>query len=99
MSEPIHISAAVLHEVANGHDQVADTIAAARAAGAEISVAVASYGPIMYQVKAAVADVLAEREAALLEHDNRHRLAADELRRAARNYVDTDETNAARLKL
>jgi hypothetical protein len=43
--------------------------------------------------------VLAEREAALLEHDNRHRLAADELRRAARNYVDTDETNAARLKL
>ena len=24
---------------------------------------------------------------------------ADELRRAARNYVDTDETNAARLKL
>jgi hypothetical protein len=99
MSEPIHISAAVLHEVANGHDQVADTIAAARAAGAEISAAVASYGPIMYQVKAAVADVLADREAALLEHDNRHRLAADELRRQARNYVDTDETNAERLKL
>jgi hypothetical protein len=99
MSEPIHISAAVLNEVANGHDQVADTIAAARAAGAEISAAVASYGPIMYQVKAAVADVLADREAALLEHDNRHRLAADELRRRARNYVDTDETNAGRLKL
>jgi hypothetical protein len=99
MSEPIQISAAVLHEVANGHDQVADTIAAARAAGPEISAAVASYGPIMYQVKAAVADVLAEREAALLEHDNRHRLAADELRRQARNYVDTDETNAERLKL
>ena len=99
MSEPIHIDAAVLHEVANGHDQVADTIAAARAAGAEIAAAVASYGPIMYQVKAAVADVLADREAALLEHDNRHRLAADELRRQARNYVDTDETNAGRLKL
>jgi hypothetical protein len=99
MSEPIHISAAVLREVANGHDQVADTIAAARAAGAEISAAVASYGPIMHQVKAAVADVLAEREAALLEHDNRHRLAAEELRRQARNYVDTDETNAGRLKL
>jgi hypothetical protein len=99
MSEPIDINTAVMHEVANGHDQVADTIAAARAAGAEISAAVASYGPIMHQVKAAVADVLAEREAALLEHDNRHRLAAEELRRQARNYVDTDETNARRLKL
>jgi hypothetical protein len=99
MSEPIHISAAVLHEVADGHDQVADTIAAARAAGAEIAAAVSSYGPIMHQVKAAVADVLAEREAALLEHDNRHRLAADELRRQARAYVDTDETNAGRLTL
>lgn len=99
MSKPIHISAAVLHEVADSHDQVADTIGTARAAGAEIAAAVDSYGPIMYQVKAAVAEVLAEREAVLLEHDNRHRLAADELRRQARNYVDTDETNAERLKL
>ncbi|WP_428338859.1 type VII secretion target [Mycobacterium sp.] len=99
MSEPIQISAAVLHEVADGHDQVADAIAEARAAGAEIAAAVDSYGPIMHQVKAAVADVLAEREAALLEHDNRHRLAADALRRHARNYVDTDEANAERLTL
>ena len=38
-------------------------------------------------------------KAVLLEHDNRHRLAADELRRQARNYRDTDETNAERLKL
>ena len=99
MSEPIHINAAVLREVADGHDQVADAIAAARAAGADIAAAVASYGPIMHQVKVAVADVLAERETALLEHDNRHRLAADELRRHARAYVDTDETNAGRLTL
>ena len=53
----------------------------------------------MHQVQAAVADVLAEREAALLEHDTRHRLAADALRRHARNYVDTDEANAERLEL
>lgn len=99
MSEPIHINAAVLHEVANGHDEVADAIAAARAAGAEIAAAVDSYGPIMHQVKAAVADLLAERETALLEHGSRHRRAAEELRRHARNYVDTDEANAERLTL
>jgi Excreted virulence factor EspC, type VII ESX diderm len=99
MSEPIHINAAVLRDVADSHDRVADEIAAARSAGAEIAAAVDSYGPIMHQVKAAVADVLSEREAALLEHDNRHRMAAEELRRQARNYIDTDEANAGRLQL
>jgi F0F1-type ATP synthase membrane subunit b/b' len=99
MTDRIQITPEVLRAVADRHDEVADKIAAARAAGAEISAAVASYGPIMHQVKAAVADVLGQRDAALLAHDTTHRSAADALRREATNFTSADELNAERLRI
>jgi Excreted virulence factor EspC, type VII ESX diderm len=98
MSEPIHIGPDVMRTVANHHDEVADKIDAARLAGADIHAAVGTYGPIMHQVKAAVADLLARRDAALLEHAQTHRNAADELRRQAANFTAADGVNAERLR-
>jgi Excreted virulence factor EspC, type VII ESX diderm len=98
MSEPIHISPDLMRTVANHHDEVADKIDAARLAGADIHAAVSTYGPIMHQVKAAVSEVLAQREAALLEHAATHRRAADELRRQATGFTSADEANAERLR-
>lgn len=99
MTDRIHISPEVMRAVADHHDEVADKIADARQAGTGIHEAVSSYGPIMYQVKAAVADLLSQRDAALLAHDATHRSAADELRRQATNFTATDDANAERLRL
>jgi F0F1-type ATP synthase membrane subunit b/b' len=99
MAESIKINPEILHEVARQHDTVADQIADARRAGDEIHAAVQTYGPIMHQVKAAVGDLLAERDRALLAHHDQHRAAADVLRRHANAVVDVDDTNARRLTL
>lgn len=96
MSEPsqVHIEPRVFHAVAAQHEAVADAVDGARAAGADIHAAVAGYGPIMHQVKAAVADVLAAREEALGAHSATHRAAAENLRAAAAGYVAADEAGA-----
>jgi hypothetical protein len=99
MNDRIQINPEVLRAVADHHDEVADKIAAARMAGADIQAAVSSYGPIMHRVKGAVADLLGQRDAALLEHDRTHRTAADLLRREATNFTSADELNAERLRL
>jgi hypothetical protein len=99
MTEPIQIDPAAMRDVANQHDEVADTIAAARATSAEILAAVNSYGPIMYQVKAATAELLADRDTALALHEQTHRHTAVGLRREATNFVGQDEINAERLRL
>jgi hypothetical protein len=99
MNDRIKISPEVMRAVAEQHDEVADRLDEVRAAGAEIHAAVATYGPIMHQVKAAVADVLASREATLLSVQGTHRDTADNLRRHATNFVATDELNAERLRL
>ena len=98
MTEPIQISPQVMRDVANQHDEVADKVAEARLAGEDIHAAVNSYGPIMHQVKAAVADLLGQREAALLAHAETHRSAAAALRREATNFTSQDEINAERLR-
>jgi hypothetical protein len=98
MNDRIQISPEVMRAVADHHDEVADKIAQARLAGDQIQEAVSSYGPIMHQVKAAVADLLGQRDAALLEHDTTHRTAADVLRREASNFTSADELNAERLR-
>ncbi|BBZ15058.1 type VII secretion target [Mycobacterium branderi] len=98
MSEPIQISPQVLREVADQHDDVAEMITQARLAGEVIHAAVSTYGAIMHQVKAAVSDLLAQREQALLEHGETHRAAAAALRREATNYATADEINAERLR-
>jgi methyl-accepting chemotaxis protein len=95
MSEPIHITPEVLHATAADHDEVVGQLEAARDKAGDILAAVDSYGPIMHQVKAAVGDVLLDRDTALAEHASRHRATADELRRAAILYVETDQQNAA----
>jgi hypothetical protein len=99
MDDRIKISPEVMRAVADQHDEVADRLDQVRSAGDEIHAAVASYGPIMHQVKAAVADVLGNREATLLSVQDTHRSAADNLRRHAANFVATDELNAERLRL
>jgi hypothetical protein len=45
-----------------------------------------------------VADLLAQRDAALLQHEESHRNAADQLRRQATNFTTADEVNAERLR-
>jgi hypothetical protein len=99
MNDRIQINPEVMRAVADQHDEVADRLDEVRAAGAEIHAAVASYGPIMHQVKAAVADLLRTREATLLSVQSTHRGAADALRREATNFTATDELNAERLRL
>ena len=48
MTDPIHIDPEVMRTVANQHDDVADQIAPAREASAEILAAVNTFGPIMH---------------------------------------------------
>lgn len=98
MADSIRIDPAVLRQVGDQHDGVADQIAGARAAGDEISAAVGSYGPIMHEVKAAVAELLAQRDAALLDHEHTHRAAADALRTHAAAFAEQEAVNAERLK-
>jgi hypothetical protein len=99
MTDRIQITPEVMRAVADQHDEVADKIDEVRVAGTDIHAAVSSYGPIMHQVKAAVTDLLASREAALLSVQNTHRNTADNLRRQATNFTATDELNAERLRL
>lgn len=99
MNDDVRISAAVMNEVADRHDEVADRISAARQASEGIHAAVSSYGPIMHRFKAAVADVLVQRDEALLAHDQTHRRAAEALRREAIGFTAVDEQNAERLRL
>src|ERR1700682_4968098 len=94
MNEPIRINADVLREVAGGHDEVARIVEDARSRGSDILAAVESFGPIMHEVKAAVGDLLLDRDNALAEHSTRHRNASDELHRAANAYTDSDDQNA-----
>jgi len=75
MADTVRIDPEVLREVATQHDAVADQIGTARDAGDDIYAAVSTYGPIMHQVKAAVAEVLSERDAALLEHGSEEQKA------------------------
>ena len=98
MADSIKIDPQVLREVGNRHDEVADQVSAARLAGEEIRAVVASYGPIMHEVKAAVADVLAERDAALLDHERVHRDAADALRTHAAAFAEQEAANVDRLR-
>lgn len=95
MNEPIRIDPSVLHEVASGHDEVVGHVESARARGADISAAVADYGPIMYKVKDAVADLLTARDDALSTHSAHHRATGHELRRSATLYTNTDSDNAS----
>jgi hypothetical protein len=99
MNDRIQVSPEVMRAVADQHDEVAERIVAAQSASADIHAAVSSYGAIMYQVKAAVADVLGQRDTTLLEQANTHRSAADVLRREAANFTSADELNAERLRL
>ena len=95
MSEQsIRINPDVLRATAADHDDVVSHIEAARERGGDIRAAVESYGPIMHQVKDAVAEVLANRDTALGDHANRHRGAADTLRQAAVIYTNEDQSNA-----
>lgn len=98
MADSIKIDPQVLREVSAQHDEVADQISAARLAGEQIGAAVASYGPIMHEVKAAVAEILAERDAALLNHEQVHRDAADALRAHAAAFAEREAANAERLR-
>ena len=98
MGKPIRINPEVLREVASGHDEVARIVEAARERGGDILAAVQSYGPIMYEVKAAVSDLLVERDNALAEHASRHRNAGTDLRVAAHTYTDVDDENAEQIR-
>lgn len=98
MTEPIRINPQVLREVAGGHDEVASIVEAARERGGDILAAVQSYGPIMHEVKAAVGDLLIDRDNALAEHAGRHRTASVDLHRAAHTYTDVDDANAQQIR-
>jgi Excreted virulence factor EspC, type VII ESX diderm len=98
MTEPIRINADVLREVASGHDEVARLVDDARERSADILAAVQSYGPIMHEVKAAVSDLLADRDNALADHAARHRNAGTDLRIAADTYTDVDDDNAQQIR-
>jgi Excreted virulence factor EspC, type VII ESX diderm len=98
MADAIRIIPAVLAQVADGHEEVARTVDAARDRSADILAAVQSLGPIMHEVKAAVSDLLAERDAALTDHATRHRNVSTELRVASATYTQTDHENAGQIR-
>lgn len=97
MTEPIKTDADVMREVADVHDEVVRHLETARERGTDIFAAVETFGPIMHQVKATVADLLTDRDDGLAAHSARHRNAGDELRRGAALYVATDERNASQI--
>lgn len=94
----IRITPALLNEVAARHDNVADEIAAARSAGADILAAVGTHGPIMHRFKAAVGDAVQRRAAAFVDHETAHRAAADKLRSAAAQFETQEEANVAAVR-
>ncbi len=99
MADPsIRITPDVLRQIAAHHDSVADDIASARSAGQDILAAVATHGPIMHAFKAAVADVVARRDAAFAAHEADHRAAAGKLRDTADRFGEQEDINAARLR-
>lgn len=98
MSEPIRIDPEVLREVAGNHDEVVRVVEAARERGGDIQAAVETLGPIMHEVKAAVSDVLIERDNALAEHASRHRTASEDLQRGAHIYTDVDDQNSQQIR-
>lgn len=98
MTEPIRIEPEVLHTVAGDHDEVVRIVEAARERSGDIQAAVETFGPIMHEVKAAVSDVLIDRDNALAQHASRHRNASDELQRAAHIYTDVDEQNSQKIQ-
>lgn len=98
MTEPIRIDPNVLRGVAGNHQDVVRVVEAARERGGDIQAAVETFGPIMHEVKAAVSDVLIDRDNALAEHASRHRHASDELQRAAHIYTDVDEQNSQQIR-
>jgi hypothetical protein len=95
----IRITPALLHQVAARHDSVADEIAVARKAGADILAAVGTHGPIMHQFKAAASEVVARRDAAFAGQEAAHRAAAEKLRSAAARFGEQEEINAAAVRL
>ena len=95
----IRITPSLLAQIASRHDGVADEIAVARGAGADIVASVATHGPIMHQFKAAANEVVQRRDAAFAEHEAAHRTAADNLRSIAARFHDQDEINAAELRV
>src|SRR5262245_41663261 len=97
-SEPIHIDPQILAEVAGKHDEVARLVESARERGVDISSAVDSLGAIMFEVKAAVGDLLIERDGALASHASRHRDASDALHKAVHIYTSEDEQNAQQIQ-
>jgi hypothetical protein len=95
----IRVTPSLLNQVAKRHDEVADEIAVARAAGSDILAAVATHGPIMHQFKAAANEVVQRRDAAFADHEVRHRATADSLRSIAVRFSDQEEINASELHL
>jgi hypothetical protein len=98
MTEPIRIDPEVLLEVAGNHDEVVRVVEAAREGGGDIQAAVETFGPIMHEVKAAVSDVLIDRDNALAEHASRHRNASEDLQCAAHIYTDVDDQNSQQIR-
>ena len=52
----------------------------------------------MHEVKAAVSDLLVDRDNALSEHASRHRIASADLHRAAHIYTDVDDQNSEQIR-
>lgn len=98
MADAIRIIPSVLREVASGHDDVARMVDAARERSGDILAAAQSLGPIMHEVKAAVSDLLADRDTALTDHATRHRNVSTELRVGSATYTQTDDDNAAPIR-
>jgi Excreted virulence factor EspC, type VII ESX diderm len=98
MADAIRIVPGVLQEVAGHHEDVAQMVDAARARSADILAAAESLGPIMHQVKAAVSDLLADRDTALTNHATRHRNVSTELRVASATYTHVDHDNAGQVR-
>lgn len=94
--EPITIDTPALRKIADSHDVVANHIGTARQAGDDIAAAVNTFGPIMWQVKAAMSETLTRRAAALGEHEQAHRTAASALLRSADLFDAQEEANAVR---
>lgn len=98
MADAIRIIPSVLQEVAGGHEEVAHIVDAAKERSGDILAAVQSLGPIMHEVKAAVSDLLADRDTALSEHATRHRNVSTELRVASATYTHVDDQNAGQVR-
>jgi hypothetical protein len=95
----IRITPALLNQVAARHDGVADEIAVARGAEADILAAVATHGPIMHQFKAAAREAVQRRAAAFADHEAAHRSVADQLRSIAAQFEEQEEINAAAVRI